>query len=268
MKMHDQGLFTGNSSLIRADGAIPYLKFAPLDGCNGLDHGVFTRLGGGSGPPYDSLNTSYSVGDIPSRVAENLARIEETMGAGPLLFATQVHKDDIAVIRDDATPIPEKVLRVDAMISDRPGLPLMIKLADCQSVILYDPARRAVANVHCGWRGHVGNILAKTVKHMAAVFGSPASDIIAAVSPSLGPCCAEFTAHEDIFPGYFKEHMVRDDYFDLWDLSRRQLLEAGLKDANIHIAAVCTRCRTDLFFSHRAEGLTGRFCTVAVLTGK
>ncbi|MBW1788129.1 MAG: laccase domain-containing protein [Deltaproteobacteria bacterium] len=282
--MHDQGFYTGrhrpqasspphkvkplsdNSGLVWADGPFPHLRFADLNGYDAFSHGVFTRLGGGSGPPYDSLNTSYTVGDRPVCVDDNLIRIEKAIGAGPLLFLNQVHEDDFLVIGGERAPIPKTIRRADALMTDRPGFPLMIKLADCQSVILYDPVQGAVANVHCGWRGHVKNILAKTVDGMAAGFGCRASDIVAAVSPSLGgPCCAEFTTHEEIFPVHFKEHMVRKDYFDLWDLSRRQLIEAGVKDVNIHISGICTRCRTDLFFSHRAEGLTGRFCTVAML---
>ena len=59
--------------------------------------------------------------------------------------------------------------------------------------------------------------------------------------------------------------MVRENYFDLWQLSRWQLLEAGLKKENIEVAGICTRCRTDLFYSYRAEGTTGRFATVVML---
>jgi YfiH family protein len=138
-------------------------------------------------------------------------------------------------------------------------------VADCQSVILYDPVRKAVGNVHCGWRGHVRNILAKSVAEMTSGFGSRAEDLIAAVGPSLGPCCAEFKTHETIFPAHFKAHMARRNFFDLWALSRAQLIEAGIKTRHVFISGICTRCRTDLFFSHRAEGLTGRFCTVAML---
>ena len=87
----------------------------------------------------------------------------------------------------------------------------------------------------------------------------------AAVGPSLGPCCAEFRTYEEIFPPEFEKFMVRKNYFDLWAVSRMQLLDAGLDKAHVHIAGICTRCRTDLFYSYRGEGVTGRFGTVVML---
>jgi copper oxidase (laccase) domain-containing protein len=100
---------------------------------------------------------------------------------------------------------------------------------------------------------------------MEEEFGCRAGDMMAAIGPSLGPCCAEFINHEKIFPAEFVEFMIRNNYFDLWALSRRQLLGASLKSENIETAEICTKCRTDLFFSYRAEGVTGRFATVAML---
>jgi len=51
----------------------------------------------------------------------------------------------------------------------------------------------------------------------------------------------------------------RTIYLDLREANRRQLLAAGLAASNIAALDFCAACRTDLFFSHRAEkGLTGR----------
>ena len=88
---------------------------------------------------------------------------------------------------------------------------------------------------------------------------------MAAIGPSLGPCCAEFVIHEQIFPRLFGRFMRRENYFDLWEISRWQLSRAGLEEKGIDLAGLCTRCRTDLFFSYRAEGVTGRFGTVAMI---
>jgi YfiH family protein len=146
-----------------------------------------------------------------------------------------------------------------------PHVGLLIKQADCQAVILYDPDKHVLANVHCGWRGNVADILGTTVKHMSRDFECKPVDILAGIGPSLGPCCGEFKGYEDIFPASFRPFMVSENYFDLWSLSRNQLIAAGLKKGNIQTAGVCTKCRTDLFFSYRAEGATGRFGTVAML---
>jgi len=100
---------------------------------------------------------------------------------------------------------------------------------------------------------------------MRSSFGSKASDLIAAIGPSLGPCCAEFIDYKQIFPEEFRRFMVRDNYFDLLQISRWQLIKAGLKEENIEVSTICTKCRTDLFYSYRAEGVTGRFTTVVML---
>jgi YfiH family protein len=153
------------------------------------------------------------------------------------------------------------------MITDLPLVALMVKQADCQAVILFDPEKGVVSNAHCGWRGNVHNILDSVVGRMKSEFGCRKADLLAAIGPSLGPCCAEFVNHEKEFPAEFRRFMVREGYFDLWEISRWQLLEAGLKEDRIEVANICSRCRTDMFFSYRAEGITGRFATVAMLKG-
>ena len=91
--------------------------------------------------------------------------------------------------------------QADAMITDVPGMGLMIKQADCQAVILFDPRKNVIANVHCGWRGNVKNILGRVVHLMEQRFHCKAEDLVAAIGPSLGPCCAEFITYRDIFLG-------------------------------------------------------------------
>ncbi len=154
---------------------------------------------------------------------------------------------------------------VDAVITDTPNIAILVKQADCQGVIIFDPEKRVVANVHCGWRGNAKNILGNVVTRMKHDFGCKGRDLLATIGPSLGPCCAEFVGHEKIFPNSFEEFMVRENYFNLWAISEWQLLNAGLRQENIEIASICTRCRTDLFYSYRGEGETGRFGSVVML---
>jgi YfiH family protein len=171
------------------------------------------------------------------------------------------------VFRGDQTAGPEEEKAADALITDIPELALMVKVADCQSVILYDPLKHVVANVHCGWRGNVSNILGAVVRRMASEFDSEAVNLKAAIGPSLGPCCGEFITYREIFPKNFWNFMVKDNYFDLWAISRWQLLKEGLNEESIEISGLCTRCRSDLFFSHRGENVTGRFAAVVMLKG-
>ena len=242
-----------------------YFNHSSLSVHDRLFHGVFTRRGGTSKPPYKSLNSGYTTGDKPENVEKNLRIIREIVQGDRLLFMNQVHGDHIITRRKDDHPDLESIATADAIVTDIPGIGIMVKQADCQGVILFDPVREVISIVHCGWRGNVLNILDSVVKKMKSEFGCRESDVIAAIGPSLGPCCAEFLTYREIFPDYFMKFMVREAYFDLWEISRSQLLQAGLMENSIEIAGICTRCNTDLFFSYRAEGTTGRFATVVML---
>ena len=115
-------------------------------------------------------------------------------------------------------------------------------------------------------RGNVKNILGKVVDTMGTDFGSRAAHMLTAIGPSLGPCCAQFINYKNEFPEKFKKFMVREGYLDLWGISRQQLSDSGILKSNIEVSGICSRCRTDLFFSYRGEGVTGRFATVAMIT--
>jgi YfiH family protein len=249
------------------DGTV-YLQFLSFSDYDYLTHGIFTRIGGVSKPPYDTLNASYNTGDRPDRVKENLRVIQGAIGARRLIFMNQVHGSGIIILRNDSCTTVESTANADALITDIPSVALMVKQADCQGVILYDPVKAILAVVHCGWRGNVRNILGAVVDRMRSDFRCGEPDILAAVGPSLGPCCAEFVSYEEIFPEWFKGFIERENHFNLWEISRRQLLDAGLVENRIEIAEICTRCNTDLFYSYRGEGTTGRFATVAMLLEK
>ena len=159
----------------------------------------------------------------------------------------------------------EKIEEGDAIITNAPGVAIMVMQADCQGVILYDPENRVVATVHCGWRGQVQNILSRVITKMQSLFGTKTTLLRAAIGPSLGPCCAEFKGYKELFPTYFREFMTGENHFDLWAISIRQLQLCGLIRNHIEVAGICTKCATDQFFSFRGEGRTGRFGTVAML---
>ncbi len=260
MRMHGQGL---NSFFSKSPGRFCFVNLSVFPN---LAHGVFTRLGGLSLPPYESLNVSYAVGDLPAAVSGNLSLIREVLGADRLVFMNQVHGSTIYTVkkmpgrREDCS-VPE----ADAVVTCVTRAAIMVKLADCQGIIIYDPERKVAAVVHCGWRGQAANLAGRVVGRMAEEFGCRPEALYAGISPSLGPCCAEFVGYRDIFPSYFQRFMIRENYFDLWALTRFQLQEAGLAEENISVAGLCTKCRTDLFFSYRGEGVTGRFCAVAML---
>lgn len=241
---------------------VPHYLFPKLFTQSFLAHAVFTRHGGVSKAPYATLNISNGTGDLNRDVQSNINILKRVFSAQAFCFLDQVHGRHVVIPggQGDATET-----RGDALLTHRAGVALMIKQADCQAVILCDPLKRVIANVHCGWRGNVQNILGASVEKMEKAYGSKASHLMAAIGPSLGPCCAEFVSHEEIFPKDFRPFMVRENHFDLWAISRWQLLEAGLEEDNIESARICTKCRNDLFFSYRAEKITGRFATLVML---
>ena len=226
------------------------------------------RFGGVSTAPYTSLNLSYGVGDVHVSVSENRRLMKERLGISILLSAGQVHGDRCYVTESSVSADLE-VDGYDALMTDQPGLALMIQQADCQGVTLYDPGHSAIAAIHSGWQGSVQNIIGKTVEKMKTVYGSVPGDIEAYISPSLGPCCAEFVNYPLEFPSSFLDFQVKENYFDFWQISRSQLLTAGLKDKLIETAGICTSCSSDYFSYRRAcregDGRTGRCATVIAL---
>ena len=173
-----------------------------------------------------------------------------------LFFLHQVHDRKVFVLSGKGA-LPDRPVKADAVVTDRQGIGLVIQVADCQSVLLFDPIRRVIANVHSGWRGSVQNIIGATVDVMKSAFGCRPADIMTAIGPSLGPCCAEFINYRDEIPRSYWSYRVGDDHFDFWTVSRDQLLEAGLDLGHIDQSGICTKCRTDLFFAYRREGLPG-----------
>ena len=143
-----------------------------------------------------------------------------------------------------------------------PGTGLLIQQADCQAILLEAPGGLAVAAAHCGWRGSVLNIIGTTVAALCSTCGAAPETLRAAISPSLGPCCAEFVHYRTELPAWTHAYQVRPNHFDFWAISRRQLVEAGLRPEHIDTAGLCTRCNQQ-FFSYRraaktAGGVTGR----------
>lgn len=228
-------------------------------------YGFFDRHGGTGTPPFDSMNVSYGVGDRKQTVRRNRQQVQKMLGFSFLLSAKQVHSDRVYSLR---TPISRnrEVENVDALITDQQGVGLMIQQADCQAVLLFDPVNSIVAAVHCGWRGSVSSILEKVIHRMVSDFGAAPEQLLVVISPSLGPCCAEFINYKVELPEAFRRFMVSDDHFDFWQISRFQLIRAGVSEANITVAGDCTCCSRD-YFSYRrssriSRGVTGRNCSV------
>jgi len=241
-------------------------RFSPLLRIPGLVHAVVSRIGGGSRPPFDGMNLSNGVGDEPKDVTANRQRLLQMTGGGIHVYTRQNHGTSIRVIKRKAVTRGEAIqtapLSADALITDVPGVYLLIQTADCQAVMLVDPQQRVVANIHCGWRGSVTDIIGHTVSRMISAFGCDPVQMIAAIGPSLGPCCAEFVNYKKEIPRQLWPFRVGAHHFDFWRISRHQLTTAGLVENNVHSPGICTRCNPHLFFSYRAARETGRFAAL------
>ena len=210
-----------------------------------------TRSGGVSEGPYESLNLGILTGDDRARVERNRELLLEAAGLRDKSVAMgwQVHGTEIQCWSDPPAGsdpfVNESLQKVDAHVTARDDLALLVLVADCLPVALAGGDR--VAIVHCGWRGLAGGILAKAVAHFE---GPPA----AAVGPGIGICCYEVG---DEVRARFDPHFADGRMLDL-----RAIADAALRDAGVerieHVD-LCTCCRGDLFFSHRRDdGVTGR----------
>jgi len=246
-------------TLVPARPAAHHLIFPALTH-PALRHGVFTRAGGVSPPPWQSLNAGFHVGDSQANVLENRDRIKQALGLERLVSLQQVHGATVRIVTDRPAGDVE-LAAADALLTDLAGVGLMIQQADCQAVLLFDPARPAVGIAHAGWRGSVVNIIAASVHAMQENYGSRPDDLLAAVSPGLGPCCAEFRNFRHELPAGLHAYQVAPNHFDFWAVSRDQLLAAGLQPARITIAGRCTVCDRR-FFSYRRDRLCGRSASV------
>lgn len=234
-----------------------------------IRHGFFDRHGGISVLPYESNNVSFGVGDQESSVRQNRERIKESLGIPYLLSAHQVHGERVYSTAGRIVDKDEEVEGCDALITSQDGVGLMIQQADCQAVLLYDPVKRVIGAIHCGWRGSVLGIVGKTIEEMTRDFKCQPKDIVAAVSPSLGPCCAEFINYRKELPESFCDFQVKEFYFDFWKITRKQLVDAGVKSEAIVAMEICTSCSREYFSYRRSqrEGLqaTGRNCSIIVI---
>jgi YfiH family protein len=267
------------------------LQLAPFRKLPWLVHGFSTRPGGVS--EFDGqkvLNLSFMEWDTKENVVEN--RLLFQLAAGAKDFALVPMKQIHSALVRLVSSAPAQPCKGDGSTTREPGVLLAVQTADCVPILLVDPKKRAVAAVHAGWRGTLARITQKIVGRMRFEFGSKPADLLAAMGPSIGPCCYEvgaefvskFTAQFADAADYFDEPRSGEEpnplqwlnmappghqpppknvHLDLRKANRSQLLAAGLRAQNIFTSNLCTSCRSDLFFSYRKEGaLSGRLLSV------
>jgi YfiH family protein len=247
---------------------------SPLLTGAGFRHAFFTRGGGVSRPPWDTLSFSLSVGDDAESVRENLRRAAAALGVPPerLYVLSQVHGTGSRVL--SGAEDRDEVIRSegDVTLSRAPGVACGVRTADCVPVLVGDRRTGAVAAIHSGWRGTVAGVVPAGIAALRAQLGDT-GDLVAAIGPHIEACC--FEVGDDVarslgacsragrsavidVPG-------RKTRVDLRRIVHAQLEAAGVRADHTSDVAGCTFCEPGRFHSFRRDGKrSGRMLSAIV----
>lgn len=232
-------------------------------------HCFTTRLGGVSRGHLQSLNIGTSRGDTPENVLENYRRLGSSLGFDihNLVLSRQTHSDIVHVVTEKdrgaglfAPPLPD----CDGLVTNTPGIALVVFTADCTPILFWDSETHAVGAAHAGWRGTASGIAARVVEAMGREYGSKPENIRAAIGPNIGYC--HFETDEDVPQairaafGPEAEKWITSNgekyFLDLKAINRLVLNRAGVE--TVEMSDACTVCQCDRFWSHRVtKGLRG-----------
>jgi YfiH family protein len=214
-------------------------------------HGISTKLGGNSEPPYYN-NLSLYVGDNSDIVRRNRETFYTTLGIDQkrVAYAGQIHSSNIAIVNE-----PGLYRDTDALITNMNNIFLVISVADCYPVILYDQRNNVVANIHCGWRGATDKIVIKTFEKMIKTFSSAAEDIFVFIGPGISQDF--FEVGGEVAAKFNPEHVSGLDdgkyRVDLKAEIYEQALGMGIDIARIEVSGLCTYREKDLLHSYRRD---------------
>ncbi len=235
-----------------------------------ISNAFFSRRGGVSQGHYRSLNLSVSVGDSQENVAENRLRCFKACNRSVegLFDVWQVHGTEI-VCANSPRNLDDEHKKADGILTDNPGITLLMRFADCVPIVLYDWKRKVIGIVHAGWQGTVNNIAGIAVQKMVASYGSKAHEIVAGIGPSIGP--DDYKIGPDVYniardkfgdnSGEIFSMQKGSIHFNLWKANELLLKSSGIK--TVIQSELCTGCDTETWYSHRVEnGKTGRFAAL------
>ncbi len=251
----------GSGFIHEKKGTFEYL-LSPILNEAGVLHFITTRLGGCSVGHLSELNLGLGRGDSEEALEKNFQTVFGALGfTGENISITgQVHNTRSALITEPRY----RSEGCDALITDRVGIPLMSYSADCVPVLLYDKRHNAAATVHSGWRGTAARITECVISDMKKSFGTQPKDVLAAIGPSIGPCCFEIQADAaDILKAGIPEleFIYKKDELhftaDLWRAVAHTLIASGVPEASIDIAAECSVCNDKFFSCRRQKGKFG-----------
>ena len=235
-----------------------------------LDSVFTTRYTGVSQAPYDSLNLAFHVEDNPNDVETNHDLLAKELGyeKESLIHMRQIHSNLVHIVNSNDYFLAPR--ECDALITDRPDIPLMVMVADCSPVLFYDEGQKVIAVAHAGRQGAFKNIVKNVLGAMEHAFKSNPENIYVTIGASIGVCCYEvgseiYDEAKEIGLEYAFEVIEDKYYLDVNKILKSQLLAYGIKEENLEISDECTCCHNEKYFSYRADGVTGRFAGVIKL---
>jgi len=247
---------------------VAYYIFEHIEATGMVRHGFTTKHGGISEGVFSTMNLSYTRGDTPSNVSENIKRASSAMGMhkGKTVFCQQVHGNKVVCANENLMNCrdiyPEAVLETDGLVTNISGLILCTIHADCVPLFFIDPVRKAIGMAHAGWRGTLNDIAKKAVNQMKQRFTCKPTDILVGIGPSIGGCCfevgkdvAEKFSNKFGFTGEIIQREGGKYKIDLQKANEEVLINTGILRSNIESARICTMCHGEDFFSHRRDGV-------------
>lgn len=197
------------------------------------------------------LNLGFNTGDSATVVQENRSRLLSQLGISPdqIAYADQIHGSRVQLVTEGRT-----YEETDAMVTQIPGMTLVIQVADCAAILLADSQAGVVGAVHAGWRGAASKILPKTIRVMTEI-GANAANLEAFASPCISQ--AHFEVGEQVaekFPARFVNYdSYEKPHVDLKGFLRFQMIDAGMNEQQIEIHEGCTVAEDDKYYSYRRE---------------
>jgi len=235
-----------------------------------LLHAFTTKEGGFSQAPFTGNNLAYHVQDQNSSVNKNHKELAKYLNYSQnnLIRMNQVHGNTITDV--DKTYNNSEPPNCDALVTNQVNTPLMVMVADCLPILLFDDTKKVIAAVHAGRAGVFTEILPKTIQRMKEKYQSKAANIKVVVGPAIHSCCYEVGEEikKEAYKKGFDYAIIEKNkhlYLDLISIVKKQLQTSCIQEHNIEISQECTACNTDLFYSYRAEKQCGRFAGIIML---
>jgi len=252
----------------KCKGEVVYGFFSALDGTGFITHGLSTKMGGVSTGHFSAMNLAYNSEDKPERVKKNYQLFTTALDVklDHAVLSHQTHHTNIRKITADdkgkGITRNRDFESVDGLITDEADIPLMTFHADCVPLLFVDPVTNSIGLAHAGWKGTAYNLAGKMIEAMSHAYGTNASDLLVGIGPSIRECC--FVIRDDVRQVFLKELPFMNKHIKVvsenqWTISLQKvnaelLAGAGIASEHIYDAGVCTCCRSDLLFSHRAMG--------------